>query len=115
MLADDALSVVNRLAESIEHVEGEAASFSSRRRHTRLQGDLSSDVCSSDLNFRTGAAWPVGRAANPGVGLIIMPGRMPAIWAGQGDAAAGVTGPVSIRSGARGMRRSRRIRCEQRG
>src|SRR5256885_9494070 len=27
--------------------------FSSRRRHTRLQGDWSSDVCSSDLNRRT--------------------------------------------------------------
>src|SRR5256885_3215225 len=26
--------------------------FSSRRRHTRLQGDWSSDVCSSDLVFR---------------------------------------------------------------
>src|SRR5256885_5250979 len=26
--------------------------FSSRRRHTRLQGDWSSDVCSSDLAFR---------------------------------------------------------------
>src|SRR5256885_9494820 len=26
--------------------------FSSRRRHTRLQGDWSSDVCSSDLLFR---------------------------------------------------------------
>src|SRR6266446_9711540 len=25
--------------------------FSSRRRHTRLQGDWSSDVCSSDLEF----------------------------------------------------------------
>src|SRR5256885_9963121 len=29
--------------------------FSSRRRHTRLQGDWSSDVCSSDLTPR--AAW----------------------------------------------------------
>src|SRR5256885_5982048 len=30
--------------------------FSSRRRHTRLQGDWSSDVCSSDLSTeRTGA------------------------------------------------------------
>src|SRR5256885_3935386 len=29
--------------------------FSSRRRHTRLQGDWSSDVCSSDLNSAT--AW----------------------------------------------------------
>src|SRR5256885_11240527 len=28
--------------------------FSSRRRHTRLQGDWSSDVCSSDLMFRDG-------------------------------------------------------------
>src|SRR5256885_11539558 len=28
--------------------------FSSRRRHTRLQGDWSSDVCSSDLDLR---AW----------------------------------------------------------
>src|SRR5256885_3948450 len=26
--------------------------FSSRRRHTRLQGDWSSDVCSSDLQYR---------------------------------------------------------------
>src|SRR5256885_5950109 len=31
--------------------------FSSRRRHTRLQGDWSSDVCSSDLR---------GNANNPG-------------------------------------------------
>src|SRR5256885_11933136 len=32
--------------------------FSSRRRHTRLQGDWSSDVCSSDLlkGFRPGKA-----------------------------------------------------------
>src|SRR5256885_5485919 len=28
--------------------------FSSRRRHTRLQGDWSSDVCSSDLPDKTG-------------------------------------------------------------
>src|SRR6266566_7249242 len=27
--------------------------FSSRRRHTRLQGDWSSDVCSSDLSARS--------------------------------------------------------------
>src|SRR5205807_6784423 len=31
--------------------------FSSRRRHTRLQGDWSSDVCSSDLSFKTDAGW----------------------------------------------------------
>src|SRR2546426_4192833 len=29
--------------------------FSSRRRHTRLQGDWSSDVCSSDLSYLAGA------------------------------------------------------------
>src|SRR5256885_10826048 len=29
--------------------------FSSRRRHTRLQGDWSSDVCSSDLGIRINA------------------------------------------------------------
>src|SRR5688500_19304945 len=31
--------------------------FSSRRRHTRLQGDWSSDVCSSDLVTAAGAAF----------------------------------------------------------
>src|SRR5256885_8156721 len=30
--------------------------FSSRRRHTRLQGDWSSDVCSSDLELDIGVA-----------------------------------------------------------
>src|SRR5688500_19502062 len=30
--------------------------FSSRRRHTRLQGDWSSDVCSSDLKAQVEAA-----------------------------------------------------------
>src|SRR2546426_3432093 len=33
--------------------------FSSRRRHTRLQGDWSSDVCSSDL--LAGSAGPLSR------------------------------------------------------
>src|SRR5256885_11051249 len=35
--------------------------FSSRRRHTRLQGDWSSDVCSSDLLVLAGRS-PVGLA-----------------------------------------------------
>src|SRR2546426_3965160 len=40
--------------------------FSSRRRHTRLQGDWSSDVCSSDLFdfYRQGAA-EAGRTVTP--------------------------------------------------
>src|ERR1039457_981824 len=40
--------------------------FSSRRRHTRLQGDWSSDVCSSDLSHyysgrmrRCAPGWPI--------------------------------------------------------
>src|SRR5256885_5335236 len=36
--------------------------FSSRRRHTRLQGDWSSDVCSSDLRCRTDRADAIGKA-----------------------------------------------------
>src|SRR5256885_13199971 len=44
--------------------------FSSRRRHTRLQGDWSSDVCSSDLPRvrgcqRSTTRSPPGRAARP--------------------------------------------------
>src|SRR6516162_3253512 len=34
--------------------------FSSRRRHTRLQGDWSSDVCSSDLPGQNAASVPAG-------------------------------------------------------
>src|SRR5256885_5340331 len=34
--------------------------FSSRRRHTRLQGDWSSDVCSSDLRALDEHAWDWG-------------------------------------------------------
>src|SRR5256885_6871858 len=53
--------------------------FSSRRRHTRLQGDWSSDVCSSDLGFMhlvelelPGLEWfwfdgPRGRRTEPGI------------------------------------------------
>src|SRR5256885_8857345 len=39
--------------------------FSSRRRHTRLQGDWSSDVCSSDLEV---GARPRGQSAPRGRG-----------------------------------------------
>src|SRR6478735_11043225 len=38
--------------------------FSSRRRHTRLQGDWSSDVCSSDLGSRRPAS-ATGRPGRP--------------------------------------------------
>src|SRR5205807_3168317 len=49
--------------------------FSSRRRHTRLQGDWSSDVCSSDLPSRADA-WIVRRAlASAGGGWAYHTGR----------------------------------------
>src|SRR5256885_12413071 len=44
--------------------------FSSRRRHTRLQGDWSSDVCSSDLNWM-GMQEPVARLATPPAGTVL--------------------------------------------
>src|SRR3989454_11417795 len=42
--------------------------FSSRRRHTRLQGDWSSDVCSSDLVRGGCDPGPVGRGRSGGRG-----------------------------------------------
>src|SRR5256885_7416274 len=39
--------------------------FSSRRRHTRLQGDWSSDVCSSDLRAPFRALLRLAVSANP--------------------------------------------------
>src|SRR5688500_19333600 len=42
--------------------------FSSRRRHTRLQGDWSSDVCSSDLVQRLGAICCKGTTLRPRIG-----------------------------------------------
>src|SRR5256885_2474662 len=41
--------------------------FSSRRRHTRLQGDWSSDVCSSDLSG------PAEAMATHGAGALFVP------------------------------------------
>src|SRR5688500_20306617 len=47
--------------------------FSSRRRHTRLQGDWSSDVCSSDLGSFCRTGWAIGlfpgRQKDPRAGL----------------------------------------------
>src|SRR5205807_7470484 len=44
--------------------------FSSRRRHTRLQGDWSSDVCSSDLEERIIGGTCVNRGCLPSKNLI---------------------------------------------
>src|SRR5256885_11227411 len=47
--------------------------FSSRRRHTRLQGDWSSDVCSSDLVALAGPRWGEERivAETRGLSLVV--------------------------------------------
>src|SRR5690242_21199435 len=48
--------------------------FSSRRRHTRLTCDWSSDVCSSDLRGSSGAtSFLVGLAVGAGVALLFAP------------------------------------------
>src|SRR3989454_867237 len=76
--------------------------FSSRRRHTRLQGDWSSDVCSSDLEVivsgnlvtvgkRSPAPWPVvGKAVGQAIRAALAGGQpavtsKPAAPAGRGS------------------------------
>src|SRR5256885_3738668 len=44
--------------------------FSSRRRHTRLQGDWSSDVCSSDLGIRIAVI----------LGIVLLMSAKPELW-----------------------------------
>src|SRR5688500_20249460 len=53
--------------------------FSSRRRHTRLQGDWSSDVCSSDLRAWEGARreFRPPRFATAGADVLAGPRRPP--------------------------------------
>src|SRR5256885_11605214 len=53
--------------------------FSSRRRHTRLQGDWSSDVCSSDLELlkALGKTLVLGAAATNPVALFSTPQQAP--------------------------------------
>src|SRR5256885_11971572 len=56
------------------HAQGSSCSrslffFSSRRRHTRLQGDWSSDVCSSDL---FSPAIGAGAASVVGIALFVL-------------------------------------------
>src|SRR5262249_59298627 len=59
-----------------EWVKGTQFFFSSRRRHTRLVSDWSSDVCSSDLAGGGHRAAPgrAGRAGHPGSPAL--PGRV---------------------------------------
>src|SRR5258706_5650686 len=66
--------------------------FSSRRRHTRLVSDWSSDVCSSDL--------PASRAAPPPRGARRDPGNRTVVPAG-GGAARDAGNPAEALEGAR--------------
>src|SRR5688500_20272004 len=75
--------------------------FSSRRRHTRLQGDWSSDVCSSDL---------IAVAALAIAGGIVGDARLGAVDAGAEHLAAG---PVPVDARAHLLERPRR-RSEER-
>src|SRR6266850_2896635 len=52
--------------------------FSSRRRHTRLQGDWSSDVCSSDLTIEE---QPMQIRVNGAAHEIDVENEMPLLWA----------------------------------
>src|SRR5256885_3608960 len=58
-IMDGALNVVQESAVSTSMLS--FFFFSSRRRHTRLQGDWSSDVCSSDLSALIRQRAPRGR------------------------------------------------------
>src|SRR5256885_14371094 len=60
--------------------------FSSRRRHTRLQGDWSSDVCSSDLGHgrspAIGEAFDMNDLADDAAGVIEALGQGPVHFVG---------------------------------
>src|SRR5256885_7093571 len=71
--------------------------FSSRRRHTRLQGDWSSDVCSSDLvllNSGDGASFVPERVSVPGQRVDVAVGDLNGD--GRSDLAAVVLNPAGL-------------------
>src|SRR5256885_12759235 len=74
------MDALRLLAGGLRRVEesatgcGSSFFFSSRRRHTRLQGDWSSDVCSSDLKWVILAG-----VALVGASLLLM-ARMTKLW-----------------------------------
>src|SRR2546426_7759468 len=75
--------------------------FSSRRRHTRLQGDWSSDVCSSDLLPVTAATSIVPVAQRIGTAAALP-------WPAQGAAALVIDGFGQVGSSG-GDRKSTRL------
>src|SRR5256885_16915062 len=110
---DGGVSVVSRrgAASATGHIGADtcAVFFSSRRRHTRLQGDWSSDVCSSDL----GRALPVaGIAGDQQAALIgqacFGPGMAKSTY-GTGCFLLLNTGEVAVTSGNRMRSEERRV------
>src|SRR5688500_20293081 len=80
--------------------------FSSRRRHTRLQGDWSSDVCSSDLHVRHHEGGRDGHAERGDAGL-----HGPRADPDGDDGASGADGDVDGRSEERRVGKE----CRSRG
>src|SRR5256885_16974438 len=78
--------------------------FSSRRRHTRLQGDWSSDVCSSDLTD-AGDFLDKPRA--------FASSRGPMLRGGVGRAAGGERGEISVVGGSLKKKINRMINDER--
>src|SRR6266446_570862 len=83
--------------------------FSSRRRHTRLQGDWSSDVCSSDLGGVAGAgpggpvpAGEPGEVGSAGIGSGAGGGSGSGVGLGYGGGTRGVDGGVGVSGGGTG-------------
>src|SRR5256885_14771305 len=82
--------------------------FSSRRRHTRLQGDWSSDVCSSDLSVSSNEQSECERECDPAIvaGFGASTGFAPACGAAQ--ATATVDGYTAGEGRHAGFHRDRR-------
>src|SRR5688500_20102218 len=82
--------------------------FSSRRRHTRLQGDWSSDVCSSDLSAKyCSLAWPdrlaKGSTAIDRIGASVVAGHRQATISSTAAAAAIVHHAVRLFEAGAGL------------
>src|SRR5688500_20091212 len=90
--------------------------FSGRRRHTRLQGDWSSDVCSSDLASRRGAEIDSTVAgALEDMGLTVVPGGGNAPADGELAAIASGDWAFAPRLELRGRSEERRVGKEWSG
>src|SRR2546426_12771298 len=90
--------------------------FSSRRRHTRLQGDWSSDVCSSDLLSCAGR-WSRERGAGSSKAAIVRLGDAASASGGlvEADVVPGACGGALRLKWPEGYRRSEERRVGKEG